>query len=187
MGMDLQATREVNLHAERANDSRDEHQFGVDLDLHSLSRRAVREAKTVALAAVMIVFPPIFLLLILFAVGLSIEFYKDTRDHFFCAADKQIQSDEMAIDAVQKSDEVKYFLENYPEVSVSEDWVKKRRQVGPSNRSRGLWYVSREKFPYHEVITVYFDYDFIDPHRTLAITCSMRSCNPQPDCYLLRP
>jgi hypothetical protein len=186
--MDLRATREVNSHAERANYSRDEHQFGVDLDLHSLSRRAVREAKTVALAAAMIVFPPIYLLLILFSVGLSIEFYKDTRDHFFCAADKQIQSDEMAIDAVQKSDEVKYFLENYPEVSLSDDWVKKRRQVGPSNRSRGLWYVSREKFfPYHDVITVSFDYDFIDPPRTLAITCSMRPCNPQPDCYLLEP
>lgn len=109
------------------------------MNLDSLRKRAIKEGKTVALAGATLISLPLILLFVLLAVEVAVGFYLDTRDNFFCDDNKRVQSDKMAIDVVKKSPEVKFFLENYPEVSASEDYVSRRRQKG----SKGMWYVSR--------------------------------------------
>jgi hypothetical protein len=98
------------------------------LNLDSLRKRAIKEGKTVALAGATLISLPLILLFVLLVAEGAVGFYRDTRDHFFCDDNKRVQSDEMAIDVVQNSPEVKFFLENYSEVGASEDYVSRRRQ-----------------------------------------------------------
>lgn len=160
------------------------------MDLHFLRKRAFKEVKTIALAVFMLISLPVLLLICLLAVGFSVQFYRDVSDHFFCEDSRRIQSDEAAIALVQNSLDVKLFLKKYPDVSASNDYISKSRNRNIQyDKSTGFWDVYREfKYAFDEVVWVVFLYNFANPRqRSLDITCSMRVCNPRPDCIMDGP
>jgi hypothetical protein len=160
------------------------------LDFRCLWRQATKGVRTVFLAGIIVVLMIVVATMLLFACGVIAEFYADIKDYFRCGRYTSALSDEMAIDTVQSAADVRLFLKSYPDVGKSEDYLSKRRNESrPSNSDRGFWYVAREtKFPRHEVVTVGFVYKFVNPDRmSLDIVCSMRACNPHPDCFMGGP
>jgi hypothetical protein len=158
------------------------------LDSHFIKSRAFKEVKTIALAGFMLVSLPFFLLLCIFVVGFAVQIYSDARDRYFCEDSRRIQSDEAAIVRVQNSQDVQFFLKKYQDVSLSKDYSSKNRNKHIEyDKSSGYWVVYRDD-NYHEVIWVDFLYHFADPSlRSLNVTCSMRECNPLPDCIMDGP
>lgn len=158
------------------------------MDSHLIKKRAFKELKTIALAGFILVSLPFFLLFCILAVGFAVQLYSDARDRYFCEDSRLLQTDEAAIVRVQDSQDVKIFLKKYPDVSLSNDYISKNRNKRiEDDKSSGYWVVHRDD-NYHEVIWVDFLYHFADPsQRYLNITCSMRECNPLPDCIMDGP
>lgn len=158
------------------------------MDSHFIKKRAFKELKTIALAGFILASLPFFLLLCILVVGFAVQIYSDARDRYFCEDSRLIQSDEAAIVRVQDSQDVKIFLKKYLDVSLSKDYISKNRNKRIEyDKSSGYWVVYRDD-KYHEVIWVDFLYHFADQsQRYLNITCSMRECNPLPDCVMDGP
>jgi hypothetical protein len=160
------------------------------LGFRCLLRQATRQVKIVSLAGILVALVIVTPIMLLFAFQISAELYTDIKDYFLCDRGPHVLSDEKAIDAVQNFPEVILFLKDYPDVGKSEAYLSKRQDESrSSNSDRGFWYVAREtKFPYHEVVTVGFIYKFVASNRmSLEIECSMRACNPHPDCFMGGP
>lgn len=158
------------------------------MDLHNLGKLAFKELKTIALAGFILASLPFFLLLCILVVGFAVQLYSDARDRYFCEESRRIQSDEAAIVRVQDSQDVKIFLKKYPDVNLSKDYISKNMNKHIEyDKSSGYWVVHRDD-NHNEVIWVDFLYHFGNPRqRSLNITCSMRECNPLPDCIMDGP